>query len=103
MTIPDDVRDVIMEALSVLLGRQDFEGEPSERTVNAMNWLDAQAAAPEPERRKLMDIEMLKTIAQEAQDRVRHAYELYDLGEPPSVTPRIVDAVLKAENRRGTP
>ena len=47
MTIPDDVRDVIMEALSVLLGRQDFEGEPSERTVNAMNWLDAQPAAPE--------------------------------------------------------
>lgn len=44
MTIPDDVRDVIMEALSVLLGRQDFEGEPSERTVNAMNWLEAQPA-----------------------------------------------------------
>lgn len=47
MTIPDDVRDVIMGALSVLLGRQDFEGEPSERTVNAMNWLDAQPEAPE--------------------------------------------------------
>ena len=43
-----------------------------------------------------MDIEMLKTIAQEAQGRVRHVYELYDLGEPPSVTPGIVDAVLKA-------
>ena len=46
MTIPGDVRDVIMEALSALLGRQDFEGEPSERTVNAMNWLDAQPDAP---------------------------------------------------------
>jgi hypothetical protein len=49
MTIPDDVRDVIMEALSVLLGRQDFEGEPSERTVNAMNWLEAQPEAPQPD------------------------------------------------------
>lgn len=43
-----------------------------------------------------MDIEMLKTIAQEAQIKLAHVYELYDLGEPPSVTPGIVEAVLEA-------
>lgn len=43
-----------------------------------------------------MDIEMLRAIAQEAQIKVRHVYELYDLGDPPSVTPGIVEAVLEA-------
>jgi len=43
-----------------------------------------------------MHIEMLKTIAQDAQAKLRHVYELYDLGDPPSVTPGLVEAVLEA-------
>jgi hypothetical protein len=50
-----------------------------------------------------MDIEMLKTIAQQAQSKMRHVYELYDLGEPPSVTPGIVEAVLEAAEQAEPP
>ncbi len=43
-----------------------------------------------------MTIEQLRTIAETAQAKLRHVYELYGLGEPPTVTPGLVDAVLEA-------
>lgn len=43
-----------------------------------------------------MHIEMLRVIAREVQIKLAHVYELYDLGDPPSVTPGIVEAVLEA-------
>lgn len=42
------------------------------------------------------DIETLRTIAEAAQTKLHHVYELYGLGEPPQVTPGLVDAVLEA-------
>jgi hypothetical protein len=50
-----------------------------------------------------MDIEMLKTIAQEVQNELARVYELYDLGEPPSVTPGIVDMVLRVAEQHEPP
>jgi len=43
-----------------------------------------------------MNIAHLRTIAQAAQTRMAHTFELFELGTPPQITPGMVDAILQA-------